>query len=72
MQFSQRLVEIMTERKITAYRIDKDIGISNRLIGYYRDGTNDPSAANLVKLANYFQVSVDYLLGLTDNPEINK
>ena len=72
MNFAQRLIEIMETRGLTAYRVSKGTGISDSLLGYYRSGKNDPSSENLVKLADYFNVSVDYLLGRTDKPEVNK
>ena len=72
MNFSQRLTAIMEERSLTTYRVSKDTGISGSLLGYYRSGRNDPSSENLLKLAEYFDVSVDYLLGRTDKPEVNR
>ena len=72
MQLPEMLVKIMAEKHITAYRIEKDIGMPNRLIGYYRTGERDPSSKNLLKLAEYFDVSVDYLLGRTEKPEVNR
>jgi len=66
------LDKIMTERNVSAYRINKEIGMSDRLIGYYRNGEMEPSASNLLKLAEYFDVSVDYLLGRTEKPEVNR
>ena len=72
MSFSQCLTRIMEERGLSAYRVDKDTGISDSLLGYYRAGIKDPSSKNLCKLADYFECSVDYLLGRTDNPEVNK
>ncbi len=72
MQFPQRLTETMRIRGITSYRASKDTGISDSLLGYYRSGRNDPSADNLIKLADYFNISVDYLLGRTDKPEVNR
>jgi len=72
MDFAQRLTEIMEIRGLTAYRVSKDVGISDSLLGYYRSGKNDPSSENLLKLAEYFDVSVDYLLGRTERSEVNR
>ena len=72
MDFAQRLNSIMEARSFSAYRISKDTGISDSLIGYWRRDEKQPTKDNLVKLADYFDVSVDYLLGRTDNPEVNK
>lgn len=62
MKLSQTLDKLMTERKISAYKISKETGISDRLIGYWRNGEKMPSAENLLSIANYFSISVDYLL----------
>lgn len=68
MNFAQRLSDLMQNGKLTSYRLGKEAGISNRLIDYWKKGDKVPNAANLEKLASYFQVSVDYLLG-TDRKE---
>ena len=62
MQLSQILDNLMREKSISAYKISKDTGISDRLIGYWRNGDKLPSAENLLTIANYFGISVDYLL----------
>lgn len=62
MKLSQMLDRLMTERKISAYKISKATGISDRLIGYWRKGEKLPGAENLLTIANYFGISVDYLL----------
>ncbi len=38
----------------------------------YKNGIKIPTVNNLVKIADYLGVSVDYLLGRTDNPVVNK
>ena len=38
----------------------------------YEYGEREPNASTLLALADYFDVSVDYLLGRTDNPKINR
>ena len=62
MNFSQTLDKMMNERGVTAYKISKETGISDRLIGYWRNGEKLPGAENLLTIANYFGISVDYLL----------
>ena len=52
----------MSERDVSAYKISKATGISDRLIGYWRKGEKLPGAENLLTIANYFGISVDYLL----------
>ena len=72
LDFPTRLNELISQREISAYRLSKDTGITERLIGYWRQGEKQPTKDNLIKLADYFDVSVDYLLGRTDNPAVNK
>ncbi len=62
MNFAQTLNKIMNTANISAYKISKDTGISDRLIGYWKKGDKLPGAENLLMLANYFGISVDYLL----------
>ncbi len=52
----------MAETNVSAYKISKETGISDRLIGYWKKGEKMPSAENLLTIANYFGISVDYLL----------
>lgn len=63
MKFQDRMSKLMDEKKLTAYRISKDTGISTSLLSYWKNGEKLPGAENLEKLADYFGVSVDYLLG---------
>ena len=72
MKLAQTLDFIMTTKNLTAYKISKDTGISDRLIGYWRKGDKLPGAENLLTLANYFGISVDYLLtGKQNNSSID-
>ncbi|MCL2077819.1 MAG: helix-turn-helix transcriptional regulator [Oscillospiraceae bacterium] len=70
--FTDIFVSLLQERKITTYKLTKDTGISNGLITGWTKGGTIPSGENLIKLADYFNISVDYLLGRTENPEINQ
>ena len=63
MQFAKILSEIMDSRGITAYKMWKDTGISQSYIGKLRSGEKSPSSEYLDKIANYFNISVDRLLG---------
>lgn len=52
--------------------VAKEIGISSGILTKWKVTGALPSGENLVKIADYLDCSVDYLLGRTDNPEINK
>ena len=55
---------------MTLNRLGLELGFSKGAISYW--DTNFPSIDKVHKVADYFNVSVDYLLGRTDKPEINK
>lgn len=57
---------------MTAKKVSDDTGISTGNISDWKSGRSMPTAPKLVILADYLNCSVDYLLGRTDNPEVNK
>jgi len=68
---SDRLQSLKLERKLLQKDIANAIGVSLRAYRYYEKGDRNPDSEVLIKLADYFNVSVDYLLGRTDDPEIH-
>lgn len=70
--FAEIFVNILSKRNISAYRLSQDTGITQGMISYWKSGERMPSAENLITLADYFDCSVDYLLGRTENPETNR
>jgi transcriptional regulator with XRE-family HTH domain len=59
----------MNERNITAKKLTTDLGLSHSAITHWKQGRAVPSASALFKIARYFNVSTDYILGLIDEPE---
>ena len=68
--FSERLKEIRTENKITQKQLAAALHISERGIQAYELNERKPGLDVLVTLADYFNVSLDYLAGRTDNPKM--
>jgi len=64
MCFHERLSELLSRRGIKPYRLSKEIGVSEGLISNWRSGERRPAMNNIIKLARYFEVSADYLLGI--------
>ena len=62
----ENLRKIRESKKITQVKLSMDLGVSQELISRYEVGNSFPQPNMLIKLANYFNCSVDYLLGLTD------
>lgn len=75
MQLSHVLNQLMAKRSLSNYKLGKETGISDRLIGYWRTGEKLPGAENLIIIANYFGISVDMLLTgkeyVPDNVAVN-
>ncbi len=63
---NERLYELRKARDITQQKIAVDLDIEQASISSYESGKYYPTVEVLVKLADYFGVSTDYLLGLTD------
>lgn len=66
-----RLRELRVERELLQSDIAKLINKSERTVGFYETGERDMNTETLAILANFFNVSIDYLLGKSDirNPE---
>lgn len=65
---SERLQELKQSKNLLQKNIAKDTGLSLRAYQYYERGQSDPTSAVLIKLADYFDVSLDYLVGRSDDP----
>lgn len=61
--FAQRLKELRKERKKTQTEIAQYLEVGLRAYQYYESATNYPNIPGLIKLADYFEVTTDYLLG---------
>ncbi len=57
-----RLKELREEKEFTQEELGKFLNVSRQTISGYESGAIEPSIANLVKIANIFNVSLDYLL----------
>lgn len=65
---AQRLLYLRQKNKKTQAEIASLLGITRQAYGYYEKGEREPDMESLGKLADYFEVTVDYLLGRTDSP----
>ena len=62
--FSQRLKNLRWEKNIGQIELSQAIGVSKGIISLWENGLREPKLNNLIALAQYFQVSIDYLVGL--------
>ena len=70
--FADRLSDLITESGKTLRQIASEIGISYPTLSTYQNGIQKANIEALAKIANYFNVSADYLLGLSDAPTTDK
>lgn len=63
-----RLRELRKEKHLTLKQLGNIIGVTECAISQYELGKREPSKEILVRLADFFGVSVDYLLGRTEKP----
>lgn len=67
-----RLKELRKARNITQLKLAMDLNMSQNTISRYETGEREAGYKELIAIADYFDVSVDYLLERTDTPEMNK
>ena len=67
-----RLKELRQKHNITQLKLAMDLSISQNSISRYETGERQAGYETLIALADYFGVSVDYLLERTDNPAFLK
>ena len=68
-KFAAVLSALRKERKISLAALGKAVGVSNQAISLLEKGQRSPSFQVLIALADYFDVSLDYLVGRSDNPK---
>ena len=61
--FSQRLKELRLERKLLQQELAKELFVSKSTVSGWEVGRNQPSYELLIEIADYFDVTVDYLIG---------
>ena len=67
-----RLKEIRKSKGISQLKMAMDLNMSQNTISRYETGEREPGISELIKIADYFNVSVDYLLERTNNPNMQK
>lgn len=63
-KFVEMLKDLMQEENLNAYNLAKNIGVAPSSITCYLNGEYSPTLQSLIKIANYFNCTTDYLLGL--------
>ena len=68
--FNTRLKELRESGSFSQNAVATKTGISYRYYQYLEYGEKEPTIQKLIALADFFDVSIDYLVGRTDNPNV--
>lgn len=68
MQLNEALRRFRKQQKITQVQAAKAAGITESMYQFYEYGKSEPTASVLIALADYFDISLDYLVGRSDDP----
>ncbi|HIU16017.1 MAG TPA: helix-turn-helix transcriptional regulator [Candidatus Ventricola intestinavium] len=68
----QRIRNLREDHDLTQRKMGEILACSQRVYSNYERGELDIPTEILIKLADYYDVSVDYILGRTDRPEVNR
>ena len=66
------LLKLRKEKGITQISLQMATGIEQALISKFENGERTPTTETLMILADFYNVSMDYIMCRTDNPEINR
>lgn len=68
----RRLKTVREKRGISQLKLAMDLGLTQNSVSRYESGAREADYKTLVALADYFNVSIDYLLERTDKPAVNR
>ncbi len=66
--FSERLIELRDDRNLSQKEVAAEFGVVVRAYQRYEYGEREPQLSVLVRMADFYGVSIDYLAGRTDAP----
>ena len=72
MNVYRRIRDLREDKDLTQTQLAKEINVSQRTYSYYENGERTIPPEILVALAKFYNVSVDYILEISDNPIPNK
>ena len=72
MKVYRRIRDLREDKDLTQAQLAKEVNVSQRTYSYYENGERTIPPEILIALAKFYNVSVDYILELSDNPIPNK
>lgn len=68
----QRIQDLREDADLTQKMISEELKISQRAYSHYETGTRSVPIEMLIRLANYYETSIDYIVGRTDKKSFRK
>ncbi|NOU96479.1 helix-turn-helix domain-containing protein [Paenibacillus sp. LMG 31456] len=72
MNFGNRIVELRNEKRLTQEELARKLEITRASLSHYENNRREPDHGTTQKIANFFNVSVDYLLSRTKDPKASE
>ena len=66
--YSDRLKELRKNKHLTQEQLGKKLNIATSTVSMYENGTREPDLQTLINLSKFYEVTTDYILGLSDKP----
>ena len=67
-----RLKQLREERRLSQVKVSMDLFLNQNSISRYETGAREAGYELLIRFADYYNVSIDYILCRTDNPRVNR
>ena len=61
--FGEKLKELRTEKGLSQRKLGEILGVCNQAVSFWETGSREPDLDTIIKIADFFDVSVDFLLG---------
>lgn len=71
MTVKTRIKQLREQKGVTQLRMAMDLNMNQNSISRYENGSRQADYTALITIADYFNVSIDYILMRTDNPNLN-
>jgi len=68
----EKIETLCKSKNISIAKMSRHLDLSHAVFRQWKNTRQKPALESIIKVAKYFNVSIDWLVGLTDNPEINK
>ncbi len=72
MKWNKRIKDLREDHDLTQDELAEQLEVSKRTLLRYESGVSEPTISVLIKLSLLFDVSVDYIIGIKNNPEIEE